>query len=172
MMMMMMLLMLMLTMSAQPNLLRFSIEGKGTDGQINRATARACSPDPVVDGCQSLRRCSTRPVATPRDGLRVRGTGLNAFLLLDDKGREECRRGPPGAELDTLTSARMRSVEHTSQRRGDFFFFFWHISLFSCCVVDLSCHSGTFLSCFIVTSSLFHTLSLKRCISNWSQCQL
>lgn len=44
----MMMMMMMLTMSAQPNLLCFSIEGKGTDGQINRATASACSPDLVV----------------------------------------------------------------------------------------------------------------------------
>lgn len=146
----MMMMMMMLTMSAQPNLLRFSIEGKGTDGQINRATASACSPDLVLDGCQSLQRCSTRPVAARTLALRVHvceGAGLNAFLLLDDKGREECRGGPPGAELDTLTSARMRSVELTSRRLGDFFFhsFFQYFFLIcaDCLLSLMVCWSAT-----------------------------
>lgn len=111
----------MLTMSAQPNLLCFSIEGKGTDGQINRATASACSPDLLPKPAvlqREARRCAERRSVSA--SACVRGSGLNAFLLLDDKGREECRGGPPGAELDTLTSARMRSVAHTSRRRGDF----------------------------------------------------
>lgn len=54
----------------------------------------------------------------------MRGCSLNAFLLLNDKGSKECHEGPPGAELGTLTSARTRSVEHTSRHLGDFFFFF------------------------------------------------
>lgn len=138
--------MMMLTMSAQPNLLCFSIEGKGTDGQINRATASACSPDLVVDGCQSLRRCNTRPSrCTDAHSASACARGsrtLNAFLLLDDKGREECRGGPPGAELDTLTSARMRSVELTSQRLGDFFIFLFFSVLALCCWVSSVCSSA------------------------------
>lgn len=120
---------MMLTMSAQPNLLCFSIEGKGTDGQINRATASDCErlqprsggwrlPKPAVLQREAGPCAERRSVSA---SACVRRSGLNAFLLLDDKGREECRGGPPGAELDTLTSARMRSVAHTSRRRGDFF---------------------------------------------------
>lgn len=123
-------------MNALTDLQWFNIEGKRTDGQINRATA---SPFPVpAQICLSVCQACVIPargLLLHRKGVcqcvclcmcmgvRVSSHSISAFWCLmrreEVEGREECHGGPLGAELDTLTSARKWSIEHTSRLPGD-----------------------------------------------------
>lgn len=113
-------------MNTLTNLQWFNIEGKRTDGQINRATASApaqiwllMSAKPTL--VQHVACCCTERGSVSVCECMFMSEQSQCFLLPDDEGREECHGGPPGAELGTLTSARKWSVAHTSRLPGDFF---------------------------------------------------